>query len=158
MCELFVERRKYWGKWSSAVNGGVLLFFDDKWDGYECLVVFDTQDPHEKNFLSKRDRTVETPGLHTTTREPKRAHLRAPALRKHPQNSTRRPPREKRKKENWDGRRNKKKKFWAVWRRAVKGRTKKKEEKRRKKRKKRGKKGNTRNRTNGKIKVNFKHN
>ena len=46
------------------------------------------------------------PGLHTTAREPKRAHLNAPAF-KHHQNSTRRPLREGRKKENCGGRRKK---------------------------------------------------
>ena len=42
--------------------------------------------------------------LHTTAREPKRVHFRAPALQKHHQNSTKGPPTERRKNENSGGR------------------------------------------------------
>ena len=60
-------------------------------------------------------------GFHTTARNLKRTHLRVPALQKHHQNSTRRPPREGIQKEHC-GRRGKKTKFWAVRRREVRGR------------------------------------
>ena len=54
------------------------------------------------------------PGLHTKAREPKRAHLNAPAF-KHHQNSTRRPPREGRKKENCGGRGTKERNCGRSW-------------------------------------------
>ena len=57
--------------------------------------------------------TFEVLGLHTTTREPKREHFRAPAFKKHHQED---PPREGRKNENCGKERKKKTKFWAVWR------------------------------------------
>ena len=41
---------------------------------------------------SSHERTMWPPGLHTTDREPKYAHLRAPGASKHHPNSTRRPP------------------------------------------------------------------
>ena len=62
------------------------------------------------------------PGLHTTAREPKRAHFRAPALQKHHQNSTRRHPERHKKSETVAGKGEKRAKFWAVWRRAVRRR------------------------------------
>ena len=46
-------------------------------------------------------------------------HIRGSQRLKNNQNSTRRPPREGRKKENCGGRGKKSAKFWAVWRRAV---------------------------------------
>ena len=56
----------------------------------------------------------EPPGFHTTARETKRAHFRAPALQKHHQNSTRRHPERHKKSEFCGGRGEKKPKFWAV--------------------------------------------
>ena len=52
-------------------------------------------------------------GLHTTAREPKRGHFRAPALQKHHQNSTKGPPkREKKERKMWRERK-KSAKCWA---------------------------------------------
>ena len=51
---------------------------------------------------------VGPPGFHTTTREPKRAHLSAPVFKNHHQNSTRRHPEREEKKEISGGRENKK--------------------------------------------------
>ena len=65
----------------------------------------------------RRPGLVGPPGFHTTAREPKRAHLRAPALQKPHQNSTKGPPRERRKNENCGGEGKKSAKFWAVRRR-----------------------------------------
>ena len=52
------------------------------------------------------------PGFHTTTREPKRAHLRVPVF-KHHQNSTEGPPEREEKNEISGGRGKKRAKFWA---------------------------------------------
>ena len=53
------------------------------------------------------------PGLHTTAREPKRAHLRVPAFNHH-QNSKRRPPEREEKNAFCGGRGKNSAKFWAV--------------------------------------------
>ena len=42
MCDFLGERRKCWGKWSSAASSG------DRWDGCENQVMFDTQAHVEK--------------------------------------------------------------------------------------------------------------
>ena len=64
----------------------------------------------------RRPGLVGPPGFHTTAREPKRT-FQGPGLQKPHQNSTKGPPRERRKNENCGGRGKKRAKFWAVRRR-----------------------------------------
>ena len=70
--------------------------------GFKVLVMFGAPGPPKMQA-----RALGPPGFHTTTREPKRGHLRVLSFKKH-QNSTEGPPRKRRKHENCGGRKEKK--------------------------------------------------
>ena len=73
--------------------------------GFKVLVMFGAPGPPKMQA-----RALGPPGFHTTTREPKRGHLRVLSFKKH-QNSREGPPRKRRKNENCGGRKEKKNEF-----------------------------------------------
>ena len=105
------------GPRSGPRRGGEPEGWEPEGWGAQNFALFFPLPPQNSFFSSLSWRSSpKPPGLHTTTREPKRA-LEGPGLQKHNQNSTRRPPEREEKNEFCGGRGKKRAKFWAVRRR-----------------------------------------